>query len=312
MKIAFGAAGLRTLDYKFSWHSDNPAPDSLTKELLEWVKKTGFDGFEMEDHWVDFYSFSPNELKNYKKLVDSTGFDIPCLKVPGKNVTAPKCRETNAKKLLKSIDIADALGARMISVNLALDLTSLYGIPQTELSGRPKSPSGSKDATDEDWERTANALRKTALRGKEIGVDVVIEVHHCSVADGARSTIKLLDLIGEPNVTANPDLGNIFWLYDVPDEPYDEAIELLAPYAGDWWHCKNPTRIYIPELQRSVFIGGTLERGEINYRYAINVMKQAGFDGYILIEGGGLSDIYRAAQLNLEYIKSLLKDLEIN
>ena len=42
MKIAFGAAGLRTLDYKFSWHSDNPAPDSLTKELLEWVKKTGF------------------------------------------------------------------------------------------------------------------------------------------------------------------------------------------------------------------------------------------------------------------------------
>ena len=41
-------------------------------------------------------------------------------------------------------------------------------------------------------------------------------------------------------------------------------------------------------------------------------MKQAGFDGYILIEGGGLSDIYRAAQLNLEYIKSLLKDLEIN
>ena len=110
MKIAFGAAGLRTLDYKFSWHSDNPAPDSLTKELLEWVKKTGFDGFEMEDHWVDFYSFSPNELKNYKKLVDSTGFDIPCLKVPGKNVTDPKCRETNAKKLLKSIDIADALG----------------------------------------------------------------------------------------------------------------------------------------------------------------------------------------------------------
>ena len=86
MKICFSAISIKTLDYSWSWTSDNPAPDRLTSELLEWAKKAGFDCFELEDHWVDFYSFNPQELKNYKQLLKKSTLPVPCLKVIGKNL----------------------------------------------------------------------------------------------------------------------------------------------------------------------------------------------------------------------------------
>ena len=83
------------------------------------------------------------KLKNYKKLVDSTGFDIPCLKVPGKNVTDPKCRETNAKKLGSVFPLAklnkEERTAKIESIKKIKKIES-FGVVQTvnAILGREK------------------------------------------------------------------------------------------------------------------------------------------------------------------------------
>ncbi len=67
---------------------------------------------------------------------------------------------------------------------------------------------------------------------------VTVEVHQYSIADNSWSALHLLDLVNSPHVLANPDLGNIFWTYDDPEETPEDSIVALAPRAG-YWHCKN-------------------------------------------------------------------------
>ena len=308
MKVAFSAIGIRDDSYKWSWTPDNPAPADLTRKLLTWAKAVGFDGFELEDHWVDFYNFSDRDIKRYKKLLDETGMPVPCLKAPGKNLCHPKIRDDNKKRLLRAVEIASLLGAHITSVNMATP-SALYGVPSTNTLGVSRSVASSRDAQEEDFERTAEGLREAARKAAPLGISIAIEVHQNSLADNGTSTFKLLDMIGEKNVGANPDLGNILTTYDVPEEPWDEAIEKLAPRSV-WWHCKNMNRIYVPEVNRSVFVRTTLDQGDIDYRYCIKVMHKAGYQGYILIEGGGAGDGLAASKRSLDYVRSILADLE--
>jgi len=309
MKICFSAINIKTLDYTWSWTSDNPAPDRLTSELLEWAKKAGFDGFELEDHWVDFYSFNPQELKNYKQLLKKSTLPVPCLKVIGKNLYSPSIREEGKKKLLQSLDIADALDIRIISVNFAADPSKIFGIPKTDSLGKPKSFLSSRDASEDDFKMTAESMQIAAQKAKKLGIEIDIEIHQNSIADSAKSTIKILDMIGEDNVRVNPDLGNIIWVYDEPEEDWQDSINMLTTYSGQWWHCKNITRLHVPEVKRSIFVKGTLDRGEIDYRYALSVMKKSNWDGYILIEGGASPDVLDGAKLNLAYLNRILPEI---
>ena len=67
-------------------------------------------------------------------------------------------------------------------------------------------------------------------------------------------------MVDRDNVSINPDLGNIYWLYDVPEETSESAIVALAPISGTYWHCKNLTRIHIPENRHSIFLQVPLRR----------------------------------------------------
>ena len=84
-----------------------------------------------------------------------------------------------------------------------------------------------------------------------------------------------MELIDSPNIFLNPDLGNIYWCYDIPEESTEDAIVALAPHSR-YWHCKNLKRVYIPENEHSIFLRTALPDGDIDYRFAITAMKEAG------------------------------------
>ena len=68
--------------------------------------------------------------------------------------------------------------------------------------------------------------------------------------------LKVRELISYPEgltrIPGMPDLGNIMWNYDVPEEDFDESISKMASISK-YWHCKNLFRIYHPENNRSVY-----------------------------------------------------------
>ena len=99
-----------------------------------------------------------------------------------------------------------------------------------------RAPRGWRHRTD--FERIASVLREVGERDEYLGLKVTVEVHQYSIADNRWSALHLLDLVNSPHVLANPDLGNIFWTYDDPEETPEDSIVALAPRAG-YWHCKN-------------------------------------------------------------------------
>ena len=98
---------------------------------------------------------------------------------------------------------------------------------------------------------------------------------------------------------------NIYWNYDEPEETCEEAIVALAPKSL-YWHCKNLKRVHIPELEKSIFLQAPLPDGDIDYRFAINAMKDANYSGYLAVEGMREGDALSNDKKSLEYVRSLI------
>jgi sugar phosphate isomerase/epimerase len=143
----------------------------------------------------------------------------------------------------------------------------------------------------------------------DLGVDITVEVHQHSIADNSWSTLHLLELTDSPHVSANPDLGNILWTYETPEESSEEAIVALAAHSK-YWHCKNLNRVHIPEIEHSYFIRVPLPDGDIDYRFALEAMNEANYDGYMAIEGANTGDQLSKDRKSVEYINSVLTELD--
>ena len=170
------------------------------------------------------------------------------------------------------------------------------------------SQGASRVASEQEFEVTAGRLRGAGRAAADLNVSISIEVHQGSIADNSWATLHLLDRVGLENVGANPDLGNIYWHYEHPEETPEAAIVALASRAV-YWHCKNLQRLHIPDLHRSFFHRVPLPDGEIDYRFAIAAMVDAGYDGYLAVEGAQKGDALSQDWRSIEYVRGVLADL---
>jgi len=76
---------------------------------------------------------------------------------------------------------------------------------------------------------------------------------------------------------------------DVPDEHMEQCLSALAANSK-YCHCKSRNRGHVPELDPSYCIRVPLPDGDIDYRFAISAMVEAGYDGYLAIEGANTGD----------------------
>ena len=194
-------------------------------------------------------------------------------------------------------------------VNTALGTPPRDATLDTGPSGEPSSHGSSALATEDDFVRTANALREVGAVAGDHGINITIEVHQHSIADNSWSTLHLLELTNSPNVFANPDLGNVLWTYEEPEETMEECIVALAPHSK-YWHCKSLQRVHIPELNHSYFIRTPLPDGDIDYRFALSAMHEAGYDGYFALEGTNTGDQLHKDKRSVDYVKDILAELE--
>jgi len=179
--------------------------------------------------------------------------------------------------------------------------------PGSGRQGEQVSQGSSRLASEQDFLATAQHLRNAGQLAADLNVKISIEVHQGSIADNSTATLHLLDLVGMESVGANPDLGNIYWQYEHPEETAEAAIVALAPRAV-YWHCKNLRRLHLPELNRSFFTRVPLPDGDIDYRFAIGAMLDADYQGYLAIEGAREGDQLSLDRRGVEYVQTLLAE----
>jgi sugar phosphate isomerase/epimerase len=277
-------------------------PRAERHRYLPLVKSMGFDAVEVG---VGDMADEQAARDLASELADA-GLAVGCVRAGG-GLSSPFAAAEASARLERAVRFAGLCGASVVNSALVGPLTHPGG-PGSGHQGERVSQGASRVASEQDYVATAERLRSAGLRAADLGVKISIEVHQGSIADNSWATLHLLDLVGLDSVGANPDLGNIYWQYEHPEETPEAAIVALAPRAV-YWHCKNLQRTHIPDLQRSFFARVPLPDGEIDYRFAISAMLAAGYEGYLAVEGAQKGDQLSQDRRSLEYARGLLSEL---
>ena len=262
-------------------------PEPALTSFLQKVNEIGFDGLELGFEVFGGHEATKESVTELQSRLSGSGAPCGSLRAGGVLCT-PIIGEKNRDRLFKSIEIAGWLGVKI--VNSALSGGERNKTLGPNEPGRAIQPGSSQLASHQDYEITANTL-------KEAGI-----------ADNSEATLKLLEMTESPNVFANPDLGNILWHYDDPEESSEKAIVALAPHSR-YWHCKNLQRVNVPEHDRSYFLRVPLPDGDIDYRFAINAMVDAGYDGYLALEGANTGDHISKDARSVQYVRQILAEI---
>ena len=132
-----------------------------------------------------------------------------------------------------------------------------------------------------------------------------IELHDDGLTDRSDHVMRLHRLIDRPNVGVNPDLQNGFRV-PYATESWRTAIENMAT-ATNFWHVKSCTRRYVPSTGRYESGRASLRDGDIDHRWSLTKLVEAGFDGWISVESGGGDGLHHA-EGDLRYLRDLIED----
>lgn len=303
MKVAY--AFRRTNFYPYVGDAWNLPGREVRAAWLRKVHDMGFDGIEIANNTVGGPSATPEQVRELRKELDDNGAPCVCVRGGG-GMSSPRTAAASRQRLADAIKFASQIGCNLVNTSVGTGVVS--SIPGS-FTGEPTSQGGSRDAHESDFEVTAKGFREAAKIAANEGIEISIEVHQHSIVDNSWSALHLLDLIDQPNVGVNPDLGNILWTYEVPEETSEQAITALAPRAK-YWHCKNLRRVHIPENRHTIYLRVPLPDGEIDYRFAISTMAAAGYQGYLAVEGMQLGDQITGDCRSINYAKSVLAELQ--
>lgn len=279
-------------------------PKEVRGKYLKKVREIGFEGIEVG--LGQGVGTSEAEIRELGKELDAAG--VPCAAVRGGGgFTRPFVGARSREAVTGAIEMASWIGANLINMTVTMPSGHPGGLVGGGV-GAKTAPGGSKTATAADYEVTARELRQLADFAADRGVDISIELHQHSIADTSWSCLHLLELIDRPNVGLNPDLGNLYWHYETPEETLEHAIVAIAPKTR-YWHCKQLQRVQIPDLEKSYFLLVPLPDGEIDYRFSIAAMLDAGYDGWLAIEGFRYGDQIRGDQRSVAYCRELIAEL---
>ena len=298
MKIAYAFRRCALFPY-----NGGGLPSDLDNRLhfLKKTKEIGFDGIELPT-----MSLPDSEIGDLRKQIEDSGLTCAAVRGGG-GAVYPRTAVKNKQNMKNAVDFAAKIGAKIVNSTITTPPKDPNG--KGTYRGETISQGSSRHAGTLDYERTAEAISEVAIIAADKDVSISIEIHQNSIVDNSWSALHLLELIDASNVGINPDLGNIYWTYDIPEETCEDAIAALAQHVN-YWHCKSLYRVHIPDLEKAIYIQVPLPDGEIDYRFAISALYNVDFDGYLAIEGIRDGDQFHQDGRSVSYVKSVLQELK--
>ena len=308
--MRFCYANRRHTIFPISYPYTDLKPENFSDAFLLKTKELGFDALEIGLETFDHFS-NKNDLLDFSKRINDFGLVIGCIRAGG-TLHDAKHGPKNIERLFNGIETAEIIGAEIVNGALSAP-ARLPGYPPGSVPGSEKgwniSQDSSKDSMLYIYDEIAKVYKEACDFANDKKIIITAEVHQNSPVDNSWSAILLHNKVDKENFGINPDLGNILWNYDVPEETFENAIDSMASISK-YWHCKNLLTVYHPENNRSVFIRVPLPDGEIDYRYAISSLYDANYSGYMNIEGAWNGDQWHSDFKSLKYAKKIWNELE--
>ncbi len=266
---------------RFGWQSPPSQADRL--QLYGQVHSAGFDAIEWSPRWLDYHRLSSAEIVSMRRELKSCGLTVSGINLNRFILSRCPEAEQHHQRLLRSFEVAEILGAGAVIISLSMSLPPTAERPRLIGQTVPEA----------EFRETADLLRQAARHSAHSSVQLVLELHDDGLLDSPELCLKMLELIDEPNVFFNPDLGNVV-RNGSQNGQWRQALEQLAPRAG-YWHVKNycngqPVPIW---------------EGDIDYSEAWSIMKQNGYAGWVSIESYFGDNVMDLQQQSLNWLRNL-------
>ena len=296
------AAGM--LQFPAVDHTGRVAQDASGEEwhrAFRTIARAGFDLAELPETWVRVADLDPARRFELLDAAAQAGIRIPSIAVIRRSIIDPVTGDENLRYGHRAIDAAAAMGIGTVSFGLHRPLTP----EQASRLWFWSAPGPADDPADADaWRAAVAGFRELGDHAAELGIELSLEMYEDTYLGTADSAVRLVRDIARDNVGINPDLGNLVRLHR-PIEDWRALVLAVAPYVN-YWHIKNYFRDETPEGV-IVTAPAPLELGFVDYRWAIQVVVEAGFSGTFVCEhygGDGLS----VAAANRDYIRRVLPE----
>ena len=277
------------------------APASAWHPALREVAAAGFAHVDLTDSWVRPGDLGEQRLTELHEAAATFGLGFSAVSVTRRSVVDPDpvVAQENLDYSLRTVEAASHLGVGVVCLGLHRPLT-----PEQLAAQWFWHVPGAQDPDDDRVRRTAvERFRRIGERAGELGIDISLEMYEGTYLEAAQASVDLVDEIGLPNVGLNPDIGNIIRLHR-PVEDWEQMLRIMLPRTN-YWHVKNYHRDFDPATGAYFTVPAPLELGYINYRRAVEMALEAGFDGPLCVEhygGDGLS----VCALNRDYLRRIL------
>jgi sugar phosphate isomerase/epimerase len=278
--------------------------EGLARELRYW-RSQGLTVVELtadiHSQTGPFWKFTPAEWRDVRAFIEDCGLRYHSILAWRRMICREPWVEEKWQDLLQIAEVSEILGLKIVDVMVAYPLTGPTGGAAT----RPRFRS-LWDATEADFQLSAERLKRYAQQIAGFGASVALEIHEDSLHDCAPSALRLLKLIDEPNVGVNPDTLDNGWLFPgetLPD-PQTQA-EQVAPYVNHW-HVKQFERTLVDGVWQTR--GAHADEGTQPVGTICRLLANRGYRGAAIHECGRGSDYGYSLKRFRDYFRWLLDE----
>jgi len=265
-------------------------------DVIEWIAKQGGEHVEIVPAGYD--------LENNEALADAIRQKAAEFKLDISNyaITAnfvagdERACEAEIARVLKHVDIADRLGAKLMRHDAAFR-------PADELT---------ESHFIKDLDRIADACRRIADYAARYGITTSVE-NHGHYIQASERVERLIRRVGRPNFRTTLDIANFMCV----DEDPIGACRRNAPYAS-MVHAKD---FYVrssdfdsgegwgQSVNGTYLRGAIFGNGDINVREILRILKHSGYDGYLSLEFEGMEDSLTGTRVGLDNLKRIWSEI---
>lgn len=263
--------------------------------VIKTAAEIGFEG-------IEFTGFSPNgdgvdPIEMAKKVKDACA--EAGLEIMSWTIGADFLRndvDSEIERLKGQVDIAAALGAPKMRHDATGGFPDRVNGLAEYIEALPVVAKGYAGVTE-------------YAAGK--GVKTMIENHGFFFQDSDRVE-ALINKVANPNFGALVDIGNFL----CADEEPMRAVKRMAPYAfhvhAKDFHMKrlgspDPGEGWFKSRGGTPLRGAIVGHGNVNIKRCIEILQEAGYDGFLSIEFEGMEDNRRALEIGLANLKRYAK-----
>lgn len=271
--------------YSFSKYMNQTKADYFT--ICDLAKKMGYDVIEFIDLSLEV---QPAEsLTKLAKAIHRHCEEI-ALPIAAYTVSADFLRPNEVQTVMKKVDIAETLGAKVLRHDASWSL-----------------PEGM------DWrqliDQIAPDIRRVTEYAAEKGIRTCTENHGYVLQDAERVE-TLIRTVKHPNYGWLVDMGNFLCADDLPVH----AVPIAAPYAfhvhvKDFLYkpadAENPGQGWFPSRNGSYLRGTVAGHGVVPIRRCLEILKKAGYDGVVSYEFEGMEENLPALEAALAFLRGL-------